>query len=185
MNKIHSDFSTIWPPSFQFSRSVMSASLRPHGLQQARPPCPLPTLWVYSNSCPSRQWRHLTISSSVVPFSPCIRVFSRKSVLCIRWYQSFSFSNSPPNEYSRLNSFRIDWFDLAVQETINSLFQHHSSKASILRRSAFFRVQLSHPYMTTGKSISLTRWTFVSKVMSLLLNTLSRLVIAFFPRSGF
>ena len=125
----------------------MSASLRPHGLQQARPPCPLPTLWVYSNSCPSRQWRHLTISSSVVPFSPCIRVFSRKSVLCIRWYQSFSFSNSPPNEYSRLNSFRIDWFDLAVQETINSLLQHHSSKASILRRSAFFTVQLSSPFL--------------------------------------
>ena len=111
---------------------------------------------------------------------PSIRVFSNESLLHIRWpkYWSFSFNISPPNEYSRLNSFRIDWFDLAVQETINSLLQHHSSKASILRRSAFFRVQLSHPYMTTGKAIALTRRTFVGKVVSLLFNRLSRLLIA-------
>ena len=117
---------------------------------------------------------------------PWIRVFSNESVLCIRWpeYYSFSFSISPSNEYSELISFRIDWFDLlAVQRTLKSLLQHHSSKASILRHSAFFTVQLSHPYMTAGKTIALTRWTFVSKVLSLLSNVLSRLVIAFLPRS--
>ena len=117
---------------------------------------------------------------------PSIRVFSSESVLCIRWpkYWSFSFSISPSNEYSGLISLRIDWFDLlAVQATLKSLFQHHSSKASILWCSAFFVVQLSHPYMTTGKTIALTRRTFVSKVMSLLFNMLSRLVITFLPRS--
>ena len=116
---------------------------------------------------------------------PSIRVFSNESVLHIRWqnYWSFSFSISPSNEYSGLISFRMDWFDLlAVQGTLKSLFQHHSSKASILQLSAFFIVQLSHPYMTTGKTIALTRWTFVGKVMSLLFNMLSRLVIAFLPR---
>ena len=115
-----------------------------------------------------------------------IRIFSNESVLHIRWpkYWSFSFSISPSNEYSRLISFRIDWLDLfAVQGTLRSLLQHHSSKASILRLSAFFTVQLSHPYVTTGKTIALTRWTFVGKVMSLLLNKLSRLVITFLPRS--
>ena len=116
---------------------------------------------------------------------PSIRVFPSESILCIRWpkYWSFSFSISPSNEYSGLISFRMDWFDfLAVQGTLKSLFQHHSSKASILRCSAFFIVQLSHPYMTTGKTIALTRWTFVDKVMSLLFNMLSRLVTTFFPR---
>ena len=116
---------------------------------------------------------------------PSIRVFSNKSVLHIRWpkYWTFSFSISPSNEYTGLISF-IDWFDLlAVQGTLKSLLQHHSSKASILQHSAFFMVQLSHPYMTTGKIISLTRWTFVSKTMSLFLNMLSRLIIAFLPRS--
>ena len=116
---------------------------------------------------------------------PSIRVFSSESVLCIRWpkYWSFSFSISPSNEHPGL-IFRIDWFDLlAVQGTPKSLLQHHSSKASILRHSAFFVVQLSHPYMTTGKTTALTRWTFVGKVMSLLFNMLSRLIIAFFPRS--
>ena len=115
-----------------------------------------------------------------------IRVFSNESVLHIRWpkYWSYSFSISPSNEYSGLISFVIDWLDLlAVQGTLKSLFQHHSSKASILRGSAFFMVQLLHPYMTTGKAIALTRWTFVGKVMSLLFNMLSRLVIAFLPRS--
>ena len=117
---------------------------------------------------------------------PSIRVFSSESVLCIRWpkYWSFSFSISPSSEYSRLISFRMDWLDLlAVQGTLKSLLQHHSSKASILWHSAFFIVQLSHPYMTTGKTIALTRWTFVGKGMSLLFNMLSRLVIAFLPRS--
>ena len=117
---------------------------------------------------------------------PSFRVFSNESVLHIRWpkYWSFSFSISPSNEYSGLISFRIDWFDfLAVQETLRSLLQHHSSKASILRCSAFFIVQLSHPYMTTGKTMVLTRWTFIGKVMSLLCNMLSRLVIAFLSRS--
>ena len=119
---------------------------------------------------------------------PSIRVFSSGSVLHIRWPKSwnFSFSISPSNEYSGLISFWIDWLDLlAVQGTLKSLLQHHSSKASILRCSAFFRVQLSHPYVTTGKTITLTRWTFVGKVMSLLFNMLSRLVIAFLPRSKY
>ena len=110
------------------------------------------------------------------PIPPIIRVFTSESVLCLRWpkYWSFSFSISPSNEYSELISFRIDWFDfLAVQGTLKSLLQHHSSKASILWCSAFFIVPLSHPYMTTGKSIALTRWTFVSKVMSLLFNMVS------------
>ena len=117
---------------------------------------------------------------------PRIRVFSNESVLHIRRpkYWSFSFSISPSNEYSGLISFRIDWLDLlADQGTLKSLLQHHSSKTSVLRSSAFFIVQFSHPYMTTGKTIALTRWTFVGKVMSLLLNMLSRLVIAFLPRS--
>ena len=117
---------------------------------------------------------------------PSIRVFSNESVLHIRWpkYWSFSFSISPSNEFSRLISFKMDWFDLlAVQETLKSLLQHHSSKASVLQPSDFFIVQLSHPYVTTGKTIALTRWTFVGKVMSLLFNMLSRLVIAFLPRS--
>ena len=114
-----------------------------------------------------------------------IKVFSNESVLCIRWpkYWSFSFSISPSNEYSGPISFRMDWFELlAVQGTCKSLLQYHTSKASILQRSAFFTVQISHPYMTTGKTIALTRWTFVCKVMSLLFNMLSRLVIAFLPR---
>ena len=117
---------------------------------------------------------------------PSIRVFSNKSVLRIRWpkYWSFSFSSSPSNEYSELISFRMDWLDLlAVQGTLKSLLQHHSSKASILWCSAFFTVQLSHPYITARKTIALTRWTFVGKVMCLLLNMLSRLVIVFPPWS--
>ena len=120
------------------------------------------------------------------PIPPSIRGFSNESALCMRWpkYWSFSFSISPSNDYSGLISLRIDWFDLlAVQGTLRSLLQHHSSKASILWHSDFFIVQLSHPYMTTEKTIALTRWTFVGKVMSLLFNMLSRLVIAFLPRS--
>ena len=117
---------------------------------------------------------------------PSIGVFSNESALHIRWpkYWSFSFSICPSNEYSGLISFRMDWLDrLAVQGTLKSLLQHHSSKASILQRSAFFIVPLSHPYMTTGKTIGLTRWTFVGEAMSLLFNMLSRLVITFLPRS--
>ena len=129
---------------------------------------------------------HLILCHSFPAFFSSMRVFSSELVLCIKWpkYWSFSFSISPSNEYSGLISFRIDWFDLfAVQGTLKSLLQHHSSKASILRRSAFFMAQLSHPYMTTGKTIALTRWTFVDKVMSLLFNMLSRLVITFLLRS--
>ena len=117
---------------------------------------------------------------------PSIRVFSNESALCIRWpkYWSFSFNISPSNEHPGLISFRMDSLDLlAIEETLKSLLQHHNSKASVLQCSAFFRVQHSHPYMTTGKTIALTRWTFVGKVMSLLFNMLSRLVITFLPRS--
>ena len=132
---------------------------------------------------------HLNLCCSLLFLSsifPSIRVFSNESVLSIRGpkYWSSSFSNSPSNDYSGLISFRIDWLDLlAVQETLKSLLQHHTSKASILQCSAFFTVQLSHPYMITGKTIALTRRTFVDKVMSLLFNMLSRLVINFHPRS--
>ena len=156
--------------SVKFSHSVVSNSLQPHGLQHAMPPCPSPTPGVYIDSCPSQHhwWCHPTISSSVVPsILPSIRVFSNKSVLHIRWpkYWSFIFNISPSNEHSGLISFRMDWLDLlAVQGIVKSLLQHHNSKALILLHSAFFIVQLSHPYMTTGKTIALTRWTFVSNV---------------------
>ena len=178
---------THWFSSVQ-SCSVMSDSLQPHGLQHARPPCPSPTPRAYSNTCPLSQWCHPTISSSVFPFSslpsifPSIRVFSNESVLRIRWpkFWSFIFSISPSNEYSGLISFRMDWLDLlAFQEILKSF---NSSKASILQRSIFFVIQLSHPYMTTGKNIALTRQIFVGKVMSLLFNMLSRVVITFLPR---
>ena len=176
--------------SVQFSRSVVSDSLQPHGLQHARPPCPFPTPRVHPNSCPLSRWCHLTISSShpllILPsIFPNIRVLFNESALHIRWpkYWSFSFNISPSNEHPKLISFRIDWLDLlAVQDTLKSLLQHHSSKASILC-SAFFIVQLSHPYLTTGKTITLTLQIFVSKMMSLLFNALSRSVIAFLPRS--
>ena len=151
----------------------MSSSLRPHGLQHARLPCSSPTPGACSNSCPSSN--HLILCRLLLlpsTFSS-IRVFPNESVLHIRWpkYWSFSFSISPSNKYSGLISFRMDWLDLlAVQGTLKSLLQHHSSKTSILQCSAFFIVQLSHPYMTTGKTIALTRWTFVGKVMSLPFN---------------
>ena len=125
----------------------------------------------------------LSSLSPPAPIPPSIRVFSNESTLRMRWpkYWSFSFNISPSNEHPGLISFSMDWLDL--QGTLKSLLQHHSSKASILRCSAFFTVQLSHQYMTTGKTIALTRWTFVGKVMSLLFNMLSRLVITFLPRS--
>ena len=134
-------------------------------------------------------FRHLILCRPLFLLSPkpqSIRVFSNESTLCIRWpkYWSFSFSISLSNEHIGLISFKMDWLDLlAVQGTLKSLLQHHSSKAAILRHSAFFTVQLSHPYMTTGKTIALTRQTFIGKVMSLLLNMLFRLVITFLPRS--
>ena len=153
-----------------FSRLVVSSFLWPHRLQHTRLPCPSPTPGACSNSCPSSQWCHPTISSSVVPLLflpsifPSIRVFSNESLLRIRWpkYWSFSFSISPSNENAELISFRMDWLDLlAVQGTLKSLLQHHSLKSSILWCSAFFMAQLSHPYVTIGKTIALTRWCSV------------------------
>ena len=167
--------------SVQFSRSVMSYSLRPHEPQHARPPCPSPTPVVHQNPCPLNQWCHPTISSSVVPFSSClsifpsIRVFSSESILCIRWpkYCSFSFSISPSNEYSGLISFRMDWFDLlAVQWTLESLLQ------TTVQKHQFFGTQLSlwsncliHTWLLE-KTTALTSQTFVSKVVSLLFQML-------------
>ena len=168
----------------------MPNSLRPHELQHARPPYPSPTPGVHSNPRPSSRWYHLVISSSVVPFSSCPQslpasVFSNESTLHTRWpkYWSFSFSIILSKEHPGL-IFRMEWLDLlAVPGTLKSLLQHHTSKSSTLWCSAFFTVQLSHPYMTTGKTIASTRRTFVGKVMSLLFNMLSRLVITFLPRS--
>ena len=155
----------------------MSDSLRPHELQHARPPCASPTPRVHPNSCPWSRWCHPAISSSVVPFSSCPQSLPASGsfpvrTLPMRWpkYWSFSFSISPSNEHPGLIFFRMDWLDLyASQGTLKSLLQHHSSKASIFQHSSFFIVQLLHPYMTPGKTIALTRWTFVGKVMSLLL----------------
>ena len=158
--------------SVQFSRSVMSVSLQLHGLQHARLPCPSPTPGAYLNSCPLSQWWHPTNSSSVIPFSSCPQSFPTSGALCINWpkYWSFSFSISPSNEHPGLIAFRMDWLDLlAVQGTLKSLLQHHSSKASILQLSAFFIVQLSHPYLIIGKTIALTRWTFVGKTFTVYL----------------
>ena len=166
----------------QFSCSVVSDSLRPHGLQHARLPCSSPTPGACSNSCPSThqswsQWHHLAISSSVIPFSSCLQTFPTSR----SWwpeYWSFNFSISPSNEYSRLISFRIYWLDLiGVQGTLKSLLQHHSSKASIIWCSPFFTVQLTSIH-DTGKTIALTRQTFVGKVMSLLFNMLSRFIVS-------
>ena len=177
--------------SVQFSRSVVSDSVRPHELQHARPPCPSPTpgllkLMPTESVTPSS---HLILCRPLLllpPIPSSIRVFSNESTLGMRWpkYWSFSFSISPSNEHPGLTSFRMDWLDfLAVQGTLKSLLQHHSSKASIFQCSAFFTVQFSHPYMATGKTIALTRWTIVGKPMSLLFNMLSRLVITFLLRS--
>ena len=155
-----------------FSHLVVFYFLQPHGLQHARFPCPSPSPRACSNSCPLSQWCHPTISSSVVPFFSCFQSFPASGsfpmrALCIRWPKYWSFSLSPSKEYSGLISCRMDWLDvLAVQGTLKSLLQHHSSKASILQCSAFFMLHLSHPYMTTGKTIALTIWTFVDKVMS-------------------
>ena len=170
----------------------MSDSLQPHGTAARQASLSINNsqsllkLMVIALVMPSN---HLILCNPLL-FPPSIlpntRVFSNESVLHMRWpkYCSFSFSNSPSNEYSGLISFRMDWLDLlAVQGTLKSLLQHHSSKASIIRRSAFFTAQLSHPYMTTGKIIALTRRTYVGKVMSLLFNMLYRFVTAFLPRN--
>ena len=151
--------------SVQFSRSVMSDSLWPHESQHARPPDPSPTPGVHPNSCASSWWCHLFLCRPLLlpSIPPSIRAFSNESTLCMRWpkYWSFSFSISPSSEHPGLVFFRMEWLDLlAVQGTRKSLLQHHNSKASILWHS--------HPYMTTGKTIGLTRRTFVGKVMSLL-----------------
>ena len=160
------------------------------GLHHATLPCLSPSSGVCSNSCPlSPNAIHLILCLPLLlllSVFPSIRVFFNESVFCNRWpkYWSFSFSISPSNEFSCLISFTIAWFYLlAVQRTLKSLLQHHSSKASILHRSAFFMVQLSHLYMPTAKTIALTRWTIVGKLMSLLFNMFSRCVIAFPPRS--
>ena len=165
LSSSHSAYILAWEKgnSVQFSHSTLSDSLRPHGLQHTRIPCPSPAPRACSNSCPSLWWCHPTVSSCLLfllSIFPRIRIFSNESVICIRWpkYWNFSFNISPSNEYSRLISFRIDWFYLlAVQGTLKSLFQHHSSEASVLWCAAFFMVQLSDPYMTTGKNIALTR----------------------------
>ena len=158
----------------------MSDSLRPYESQHARPPCPSPSPGVHSNSHPSSRCCHPVIMLCrplplLPPIPPSIRVFSNESTLHMKWpkYWSFSFSIIPSKEHPGLISFRMDWVDLlAVQGTLKSLLQHHSSNTSILQHSAFFTVQLSHPYMTTGKTIALTRQTFVGKAMSLLLNVI-------------
>ena len=167
----------------------MSNNLQPHGLQHTRPPCPTPTPGVYSNSCPLSWWCYPTISSSVIPFSSRLQLFPASgsfpmSQFFVSGGQSIGVSAS--TSVLRMNTQDWSplgwkgWISLQVQGTLKSLLQHHSSKASILWCSAFFIVQLSHPYMTTGKTIALTRRIFVDKVMSLLLNMLSRLVITSF-----
>ena len=176
-------------------QSVVSSSLRPHGLQHTRLLCPSPTPGACSNSCPSTQWCHPTISFSVIPFSSCLQSFpaSRSFPTC-QFFPSGGqiqhqlmlkdwFRINPSNNYSGLLSFRIDLLDLlAVQGTLKCCLQHHNSKASILQCSTFFIVQFSHPYVTAGKTIALTRRIFVGKAISLLFNMLSRLVKAFLPR---
>ena len=163
-----------------FNRYIMSNSLWPQGLQYDRLPCPSLSPWVCSDSCPFSQWCYLITSSSVTHFCPQSFPASGSfpmSLLFTSGGQSIRASaspSSPSNEYSGLISFRIDWFHLlAVQRTLRSLPQHHDSKASILQHSAFFIFQLSYPYMTTGKTLVLTRWTFVGKMMPLLFNMMS------------
>ena len=177
--------------SVQFSHSVMSSSLQPHEPQHTRPPCPSRTSGVYPDSCPLNQWCHPTISPSVIPFSSCLQSFSASGFFLRSQFfisggkiLAFQLQHQSFQWYSGLISFRIDWFGLlAVQGTLKSLLQHHKSKTSILQHSGFFMVQLSHRYMTTGITIALTRQTFVSKVMSLFFNMLSRFVIAFLWKS--
>ena len=180
-------------PSVQFSRSVVSDSLQPHELQHARPPCPSPTPRVHPESRPLSQWCHPAISSSVIPFSSLLQSFPTSGSFPMSQFftsggQNIEVSASAsafPMNIQDWFPLGLNWLDLfAVQGTLKSLLQHHSSKASILQHLAFFIVQLSHPYTTTGKTMALTRWTFVGKVMYLLFNMLSRLIIAFLPRKN-
>ena len=169
----------------------MSDPLWPHGMQHSRLPCLSPTPGACSNSCPSSRWCHPTISSSVVPFFLCLQSFPASGSFPMSQFFPLGGQSIQASASATVLPTNIqDWFPyqlhlLAVQGTLKSLLQHHSSKASILQCSAFFMIQPSHPYMTTGKTIALTRWTFVGKVMSLLFNMLSRLVVAFLPRSVF
>ena len=171
----------------------MSNSLWLNGLQHARLPCPSSSPTACSNSCPLGWWCHPTISSSVIPFSSCLQSFPASSSFLMSLMSSshqvvkvleLQLQCQSFHKYSGLISFRINWFDLfAVYGTLKSLLQHHSSEASILWRSVLFIVQHSHPYMTTEKTIALTRWTFVDKAKSVLFNMLSRLLITFLPRN--
>ena len=188
-------FSSYNSNSVQFSHSVMSDSLQPHGLQHARPPCPSQTPAVCSNSCPLSQWYHPIIPSSVVPFASCLQSFQASGS-----FQMSQFSTSGGQSIGVSASASVlpvniqDWFPLGWTDWISlqskglsrvfSLLQQHSSKASILECSTFFIVQLSHPYMTTGKATALARWIFVGKVISLFFNMLSRLVITFLPKDA-
>ena len=178
--------------SLQFSRSVVSNSLRPHESQHTRPPCSSPTPGVYSNSRPSSQWCHPAISSSVVPFSSYPQSLPASGYFLISQLFTWGGQSTGVSALASVLLMKTQdwsplgctgWISLQLERTLKSLLQHHSSKTSILRRSAFFIVQLSHPYMTTGKTTALTRRTFVGKVMSRLFNMLSRLVIAFLPMS--
>ena len=177
--------------SVQFSCSVMSNSLKPHGLQHTRLPCPSPTLKACSNSCPLSWWCHPTISSSVIPFSSCLQSFPASgsfpmSQLFTSGGSSIGVSASESALPMNIQDyFLYNWltWSSCSPRNLKSLLQHHSSKASVLQYSAVFIVQLWHSYMTTGKTITLTGWTFVGKVMSLLFNMLSRLVITFLSRS--
>ena len=199
--QVHEVRGTVWghgsdpvwgPTQFSSSLSVMSDSLRLNGLQHARPPCPSPTPRVYSNSCPLSQWCHPTISYSAVPFSSCPQSLPASGSFQMSQFltsggQSIGASASalvlPMNIQDWFPFGWTGWISLQSKGLSRVFSKHHSSKASILRWSAFFIVQLSHPYVTTGKTIALTRWTFVGKVMSLLFNMLSSLVLAFLPRS--
>ena len=177
--------------SVQYSHSIVSNSLQPHGLQHARPPCPSPTSRVYSNSCPLSRCCHPTISSSVIPFSSHIQSFPASGSFPMSLFFTSGGQSIGVSASASLLPMNIQgWFPLGwtgwislQSKGFSSLLQHHSPKASILRYSAFFIVQLSHSYVTTGKTTALTRWTFVGKVMSLLFDMLSRLVTAFLPRS--
>ena len=173
-----------------FSCSAVSNSLWPYGLQHTRIPCPSLSPGICSNSCPLIQWCHPTISSSDVSFSNCLQSFPASGSFPISCLFALGGQSVDPSTsasvlpLTEFISFRIDWFDLlAVQGTLTSLLQHHILKESVIQHSAFFVAQLSHLYMTTGKTIALTRQTLVSKVMSLLFNMLSRFVIAFLPRN--
>ena len=175
--------------SVQFGRSVVSNSLWPHGLQHERPPCPSPTPEVYWNSCPLNQWCHPTLSSSVVPFSSCLQSFpASSSIQMSQFFASGGQSAGLSVSASVLPMNIQDWVPLGwislLSKGLSGVISNTSVGASVLHCSAFFTVQLSHPYKTTGKTIALTRQTFLDKVMSLLFNMLSKLVITFLPRAS-